>query len=64
MPAPPEWVWIVLAAPTIGSLVVAGGLILGDVVGEWRRRRRQRPAVVIELARRRGERWKNRSGWR
>lgn len=49
---PPEWVWILLAIPTIGS--VAYGVALVAVVGlrDWRWRREQRrqpPAQVVQL---------------
>jgi len=52
----PEWIWIALAIPTIGSIGFALALIGAVAIRDWRWRARQRkrPDIVVLYPRRNG----------
>ena len=46
----PEWIWMILAIPTILSIIGGIALWMLEIVTRWRwKRRRRRGAVVIRL---------------
>jgi hypothetical protein len=59
---PPEWVWIVLAIPTIASAAVGVALAVLAAYHEIRWRRHGRPRAVVIPHRRVDREWIHRNG--